>query len=296
MEKQKLLKLTNDYIFKRTFGYEGNEEVTRVFLRDILQTDITEIKLDSTPITEKELMDDKVGIMDIKAVLNGNSQCDIEMQVVSKSDIEKRIMFYWSKMYTQTIKQGNSYDNLKKTISVLIADFELENLKGIEKYITKWNIREEEYKSVILTDILEIYIIELPKFLRYVKNKNTKNLNLWVEFIRNPEVIFMNEENDDKTVEETKNAIEKAKKNLEEISNDEHERYLAHLREKHIRDQYAIEKHGYQRGIKEGLDRGRIEKQKEIVRKMLEENINIDIIMSVTGLQQEEIEKIKSEM
>ena len=284
MGTQKLLKLTNDYIFKRTFGYKGNEEVTQVFLRDILQTDITEIKLDSTPITEKELMDDKVGIMDIKAVLNGNSQCDIEMQVASKSDIEKRIMFYWSKMYTQTIKQGDGYNTLNKTISVLIADFELENLKGIEKYITKWNIREEEYKSVILTDVLEIYIIELPKFLRYEKNKSTKNLNFWVEFIRNPEVIFMNEENEDKTIKETKSAIEKAKKNLEEISNDEYERYLAHLREKHIRDQYAIEKHGYQRGIKE--------EREKIVKKMLEEKIDIKTIILATGLTEEEIKKI----
>lgn len=37
--------------------------------------------------------------------------------------------------------------------------------------MTKWNIREEEYTSVILTDVLEICIIELPKFMRYVQNK-----------------------------------------------------------------------------------------------------------------------------
>ncbi len=50
------------------------------------------------------IMDDKVGIMDIKAVLNGNTECDIEIQIVNQHNIEKRILFYWAKMYTQAIK------------------------------------------------------------------------------------------------------------------------------------------------------------------------------------------------
>lgn len=43
MSNQNLLKLTNDYIFKRTFGYTGDEGITKIFLRDILKADITEI-------------------------------------------------------------------------------------------------------------------------------------------------------------------------------------------------------------------------------------------------------------
>ena len=36
---------------------------------------------------------------------------------------------------------------------------------------------------------------------------------------------------------------------LKQISEDEHERYLAHLREKYIRDQKAIEEFEYDNGI-----------------------------------------------
>lgn len=182
MSETKLLDITNDYIFKRTFGYAESGEVTRILLRDILQDNINSIELNNQTITEKELMDDKVGIMDIKAVLDGNTQCDIEMQVVNQHNIEKRILFYWAKMYTQTIKEGNKYNDLKKSICVLIADFELDGLKEIKKYITKWNIREEEYKSVILTDVLELVIIELPKYMKYAKREKRENLNLWLEF------------------------------------------------------------------------------------------------------------------
>lgn len=160
----KLLKLTNDYVFKRIFGYSGDEEVTKILLRDILQTEVNHIELDNNTITEKDLLDDKVGILDIKASINKKIECDIEMQVVNKKDIEKRLLFYWSKIYSKTIKEGKGYENLKKSIVVLIADFKFKGLKSIPKYITKWNLREEEYSHIVLTDVLEIYIIELEKF------------------------------------------------------------------------------------------------------------------------------------
>ena len=40
----------------------------------------------------------------------------------------------------------------------MIADFKVERLKEIENYHTKWNIREEEKRDIILTDKLEIHI------------------------------------------------------------------------------------------------------------------------------------------
>lgn len=155
-------------------------------------------------------------------------------------------------MYAQTIKEGDEYTNLRKSICVLIADFELNNLKEIKKYKTKWNIREEEYKSVILTDVLELVIIELPKYVKYANKEKRENLNLWLKFIKDPEVKIMQNENDEKNIKETKKAIKDAQENLEKISQDEHERYLAELREKYIRDQHAIQEYGYIKGKEEG--------------------------------------------
>lgn len=39
---------------------------------------------------------------------------------------------------------------------------------------TKRNIKEEEYKSIILTEVLELFIIELPKYMRYVEKEKRK--------------------------------------------------------------------------------------------------------------------------
>ncbi|MBO6233554.1 MAG: Rpn family recombination-promoting nuclease/putative transposase [Clostridia bacterium] len=302
----KLLELTNDYVFKRNFGYKGNEEITKVLLEDIIRTNIENVNLDSTPITEKDILDEKLGIMDIKAVLDNTMVCNIEIQIVKQKDIVKRLLFYWSKMYAREINSGEQYSIAKKTISILIADFELEELRQIKKYITRWNLREEDFPKKILTEVIDVYIIELPKVEKYVRQEKYKNLDLWVKFIKNPEVFEMSKkENNDQELQKTIKAIESAKKNLEKISADEHERELARLRDKHIRDQKSIfstgfedgQKDGLKRGEKKGLEKGlkqgKYENQKETAKKMLEENIDMEVIIRITGLTKEEIEELK---
>ena len=229
----------------------------------------------------------KFGILDIKAKINNNINCNIEMQVANRKDIEKRIMFYWGKIYTGSISSGEKYSKLEKTVSIIFVDFEIENLKCIPKYVSKWGVREEDFPSkTILTDVMEIYIIELPKVKKY-QNKSSEDLKSWVKFINNPEVIGMGE---------TREAIKKAKEILEEISQDEHERELAEYREKYIRDQMASEDYGFDQGLKQGLEQGlkqgRAERDKEMIKAMHDSGIEIDVICKIANLSKEEVEKI----
>lgn len=103
-------------------------------------------------------------------------------------------------------------------------------------------------------------------------------MNSWLKFIENPGVVKMSENME----------INKAKEELEKISSDEHERYLAELREKYIMDQKAIESAGYYKGIKEGRKEGKI----DVARKLLQQGITIEVISQVTGFTKEEIEKL----
>ena len=101
--------------------------------------------------------------------------------------------------------------------------------------------------------------------------------------------------------------IKKAKKVLEEISQDERERRLTELREKYIMDQHAIEARGYDKGLEAGISRGieqgiqqgiqqGIEKNTiEIVKKMHSENFDINIISKITGLTDKQISEILSD-
>ena len=228
-----------------------------------------------------------MGVLDIKARLDDDQICNIEMQVVKSTNIEKRIMFYWSKLYSGEIKEGDDYNELYKTIAILIADFELNNLREIEKFHTKWEIREEEYSKIILTEVLEIHIIMLPKLIKQL-NKNSISKKdkavLWSLFMQNPKGLgekIMSENED----------IKKANEELEKISADKHEQYLVHLRQKHIMDTKAVEEYGYLRGKEEG------EKEKliEMVKAMIEKGLTIEMIADISKLSVEEIEKLAKE-
>ena len=52
------------------------------------------VELNESTILEKDLIDDKIGILDVKARLDNGTICNVEMQVVQSKDIEKRLMFY----------------------------------------------------------------------------------------------------------------------------------------------------------------------------------------------------------
>ena len=310
----KLLNIKTDYVFKRVFGYKGNEQITKNFLSCILGQKVSDIELEKNPILEKDLIDDKIGILDIKAEINKSTNVDIEMQIIDKKNSAKRILFYCSKLFIKSLKSGKDYNSLKKTISILIADYELDELKEVRKYLTKWNIREEDYSKIILTDAMEIYIIEIGKFKKYKGTERYKELDSWIKFIENPEVIDMSNKE-----------IVMAKKVLDEISQDEHERYLAEMREKYILDQNATEAAGYDKGLKEGIkqgieeghkkgieegikeghkkgikegikeghEKGVEEGKKEIAKKMLEEKLDIELIEKVTNISKEDLKKMQ---
>ena len=226
----------------------------------------------------EDVLDDKIGILDIKAKINNSINCDIEMQVVDRKNIEKRVLFYCSKMYVQSLSSGQDYSKLEKSITILLTDYEIKSLKEIKKYMTKWNIREQDYGNIILTDAMEIYIIELPKFEKY---KTGSTLDPWVKFIKDSKVIDMSNKE-----------IKKAKKVLEEISQDGKERYLAELREKYIMDQKAIEDAGYDKGLNVGIANGQRSKAIEIAKRMKEQGIDVKTIKDITDLTIEEINNL----
>ena len=92
------------------------------------------------------------------------------------------------------------------------------------------------------------------------------------------------------------NEIKKAKEVLETISKDEKEIRLAELREKYRMDQHAIRLAGYDKGLKEGIEQGIeqgiMQERKEIVKKLLKNEVSLEQIAKITDLSKEEIENI----
>ena len=278
IKNNKLLKPTNDYVFKRIFGKKGNEDITSSLIEAVTGVKYEDINLEDTPILERDLFENKIGILDVKVIANKDNDIDLEMQVVKSEYIADRIVWYWAKMYSASIDRGQGYNSTKRAICILIADFNLEDLSLIQEYHTKWNIREEKYSNIILTEKLEIHIIELEK-LENMKTLNTqeKKLLTWCKFIKNPDSV------EDSIMKEN-NEIKKAKEELDKISQDAKERRLAELREKALMDEIAIRDSGYNEGQEDA--------KLEIAKNMLKSKMDIKVISEVTGMSIEEIQNI----
>ena len=278
---------TNDFFFKKIFGSAGSEKITTSLLEAILKIDITAIDLDKNPITEKDVLDDKLGVMDIRLEINGNIDCDVEMEMVNRGNIEIRLMRYVSKIFIKGLKVGEKYVEAKDSIAILIANFELAKHKEVKKILTEYEMREKDYGNIVLTDKVKIYILELPKIER-IKSED-KNLNLWIKFIKDLEVkkLADNKEKDEK-LEETIKAIQEAKEKYEELCQDEHARYIAELREKYVEETASVRQMGYE----EGLETGQEKEKKKTAKIMKDKKYSIDEIMQITELSREEIEKL----
>ncbi len=73
----------------------------------------------------KEHEADKLGILDVRILLNSEMEIDTEIQLTQLAVWPERSLFYVSKMFTEQIEQGQDYSVLKKCVNISILDFKL---------------------------------------------------------------------------------------------------------------------------------------------------------------------------
>ena len=159
------VKPLNDFIFKKVFGEKGNEDILISFINAVLKRTkkekIVELEIIDNKQLTKELILDKTGIIDVRAKTSNGENIDIEVQLTDQGNMDKRTLFYWGKMYLENIKQGQDYTSLEKVITINILDFEF---LGTETYQSSFHLWEDIEKDYMLTDVVEIHFLELPKF------------------------------------------------------------------------------------------------------------------------------------
>jgi predicted transposase/invertase (TIGR01784 family) len=273
-----------DIVFQALFGASDSGPITSKFLEAILGRKISNIDLSKNPILKREYLKDKLGVLDIIAQLNNKELCNIELQIAKQDSIIERVLYYWSRTYANQLKAGRQYDKLEKTIAILIADFEVKGLENLA-YHTSWKIIEEKSRKTILTEKLEIHIIELVK-LDKETNKNDPLLD-WLYFLQNPEserVVNKMKEN-----RELKQAHDK----LENLNNDEQMERLAHWIESAEYEYNSGMTTNYNEGLETGKKEGKKEASKAIAIELLKKGMDTDFIHQTTKLSIDEIKELQ---
>ena len=285
-----------DYVFKILFGDENDKSMLISLLNAILKgkPTIKDLTLNNTDIP-KILKDNKSCKLDILATSDEGIKFNIEMQCKKTKDIINRTVYYASKLFTKDLKENDDYNNSKVISIWIFGENVTDRTDPInEAYMTLQKTNNEDYE--ILTDHLRIIYLELNKYKITKDNINDK-LTKWVDFLTNPIDL-------EKSTFEDED-IEKARKKLEFISSDDKERASLEAIKEGLFDQYSSfnigKKEGIEEGLKEGLKegekKGKIEGERnksiEIARNMLKDNVDINIISKYSGLNVEEINKLK---
>ena len=174
------LSVKNDFVFKRLFAKKGNENFLKEFLSELLKIEINTIKIAHDIVLEKNIKDEKLGILDIKAQLDNGVHINIEMQRSDEKNIVKRSTYYASNIITTQLKKRENYKKLKPVIVIFIMDF---NHFETEEYITKTVTVSDQNRKYEINEDMVYYYIELPKFRETEFNLNNK-VEQWLEIGR----------------------------------------------------------------------------------------------------------------
>ena len=272
--------LRNDYAFKRIFGTEENTDILQNLLEcilDILPENIAGLELLDKEF-HKEILTEKLGILDIKLRLKDKTIINIEIQNRWRGDFPERSVYYWSKMYNESIKQGQDYTNLPKCITINLIGKGFNKNKRLHN---KYFVMEKDTKEPLFSK-LEIHIINLEtaKLLEESNYKDikTKRLLSWLKFI----------ETDDREVRkmlaQNSKTMKKANAAIEVMEMSPRDKWLYESRMKYQHDM-ASEKH---EGYTEGVYQTKLETAKNLV----DLGVAHEVIMQATGLKQDEINNL----
>lgn len=278
-----IVKAKLDIIFKKLFTSDA--DVLKAFISDILdipKDDIGQITVENPNIIPS-MLNGKQSQLDLKMSVD-DKIVNVEIQLCDKGNFRERSVYYWSKMFSDELKKGDDYSELKKTISINIMNF---NLFDCTEPWSGFSILEDS-RHEKLTDKCSILFFELKKVNGKVDKNNRKKL--WLQLI-NAET----EEELDMLDKTGVPEISKAVVILHEMSADEEMREIARLREKAALDELSAVNHarkegeargmakGMEKGMAQGMEKGRVEQREEILAKMREKGFTEEQIRDILG-------------
>ena len=270
-----------DFVFKNIFGSEKHPNILISFLNATLKPKdlITEVKIKNTDLN-KGYIEDKFSRLDVKATTSNNEIINIEIQLKNEYNMIKRSLYYWSKLYSEQLNEGEDYSLLKRTICINILNFKYLKTRMFHSVYRMKEIHTNEE----LSDIEEIHFIEIPKLEDGSDEKDM--LVAWIEFLKNPESEKV------RSLEMSVDEIIEAKDELIKMSNDDTQRELYEMRAKTLRDKVSALNEAERKGIKKGREEGEKNKAIEIAKSLIDLGLDKESIAKSTGLDLCEVEKL----
>ncbi len=168
-----------DCVFKALLGAEANSALLIHFLNAVLGPDlprpITAVRI-MNPYNEKEFLDDKLSIVDVKATDDAGCLYQVELQLTF-ADLGARIVYGWADLYSSQLKEGQDYDRLRPTYSIWLLGSSL--IDNDPAYAH--SIRLRNSTGQVFGDHGGIWLLEIPKFAAEIVETEQER---WIRFFK----------------------------------------------------------------------------------------------------------------
>ena len=230
--------------------------------RALLLSLLNAVLIPERPIVAAELLhaqperadaDAKSIALDLRVRLKTGEQIDVEMQTQPRPAQRQRALYYWSRLYGGQLPRGADYSKLRRCVVVLITKYqELDT----SRFHSIFEARER-HDSQLLTDQLELHLVELPKLQDAARRNDEPSLVRWGKFLA------ATADEDLEALAMQDPILSQAKDALDRLSADPDARIRAEMRElaliSYELDIGAARDEGEARGRAEGEARGRAE-------------------------------------
>ena len=294
----KEIKTTNDALAKFIFTTEGSEDICKNFTNAVLDDlnfkPIPDFSLTS-PVFSSTTYDAKTNLFDVKGETSTNDQLDFEIQRTNHEGFEIRLINNNSRQF-ERVKQSTEYGNYPYFYVIAIVNFNFKLSGNVPFFHNCFCYSSIVVKESCLSYKAQIHVLEIPKWERIHKEPIT------IDSLKNYSQLdfFMKLFSDKTTYEEIQImaaqnvAINYAKNKVDQfVLNDENLKAYS-LAEEAEKVRRAEISYAVKEAVREAVKEARNEKECEIVRNMLNDNLPFETISKYTGLSSERITEIQS--
>jgi len=117
----------DNFLFYKVFGEKGSEAQLIGLLNAVLgrsgKKPIKSVDIQESKYILKDIIDGKSCILDVLAVFEDGTKVNIEVQIRDEHNMDRRSLFYWSRVYSKSLNEGLDYKELSNVIAINIVDF-----------------------------------------------------------------------------------------------------------------------------------------------------------------------------
>jgi predicted transposase/invertase (TIGR01784 family) len=224
-----------DCVFKALLGSETNRALLIHFLNATLGQDLaaplTAVDI-LNPYNEREFLDDKLSIVDVKARDQAGRLYQIELQLLNLPELPARMLYGWTDLYSAQLQDGEPYEHLRPTYAIWLLGQTLR--PGLPEWFHRFRLRDDQGRELL--DHGGLYLLELRKF---AAETVVTELERWLKFfIEAPRL-------DESHLPEWMHTqeMQQAMSTLKAFSDKERAYHAYQARQNYLRQQMSLQRH-----------------------------------------------------